>query len=371
MRRRFSLIACLACLASVRPLLAQVADTVSAPLLQNQYDLSADGRAFLLKEAAQASFFMLGELHGENEIPALIREIWPPMWQAGYRHVGAEISPWAAARLERPSRSASEPIRALWSQEEATFVASFNRGRALVLWGCDMEEAQPHLPIRDLAAVNPGNRAMQAAAEATRAGYTRRLAPELLERFRRATGVKDLLVGGLSLRDSIVRTLEIEVDRLDPQTRLAASLRREALMKELFHRQWQKSGRPRVLLRFGRNHLHRGYDRRGVPTLGNFVAELAVAHGVQGFNVAAFAAGGKIFLGGPLLDADERKDDPAFEFLASVARYPATVFDLRPLRPLLHRIPEGKRSRVETSLVYWADSYDAVLCYREVTPLPH
>ena len=29
-----------------------------------------------------------------------------------------------------------------------------------------MEEAQPHLPIRDLAAVNPENRAMQAAAEA-------------------------------------------------------------------------------------------------------------------------------------------------------------------------------------------------------------
>jgi hypothetical protein len=328
MRRRFSLIACLACLASVRPLLAQVADTVSAPLLQNQYDLSADGRAFLLKEAAQASFFMLGELHGE--ISALIREIWPPMWQAGYRHVAAEFSPWAAARLERPSRSATEPIRALWSQEEATFVASFNRGRAPVLWGCDMEEAQPHLPIRDLAAVNPGNRAMQAAAEATRADYTRRLAPELLERFRGATGVKDLLVGGLSLRDSIVKTLEIEVDRLDPQTRLAASLRREALMKELFHRQWQKSGRPRVLLRFGRNHLHRGYDRRGVPTLGNFVAELAVAHGVQGFNLAAFAAG-----------------------------------------PLLHRIPEGKRSPVETSLAYWADSYDAVLCYREVTPRPH
>src|SRR3989442_9012640 len=145
MRRRFSLIACLACLASVRPLLAQVADTVSAPLLQNQYDLSADGRAFLLKEAAQASFFMLGELHGENEIPALIREIWPPMWQAGYRHVAAEISPCAANRLEFRPHGAAEPIRTLWSQAEATFVASFNKGPGSVLWGCDMEEAQPHL----------------------------------------------------------------------------------------------------------------------------------------------------------------------------------------------------------------------------------
>ena len=84
-----------------------------------------------------------------------------------------------------------------------------------------------------------------------------------------------------------------------------------------------------------------------------------------------FAAGGKIFLGGPLLDWDERKDDPAFEFLASLAHYPATVFDLRPVRQALHRVPESKRSQVETSLVYWADSYDAILCYREVTPMQH
>ena len=49
---------------------------------------------------------------------------------------------------------------------------------------------------------------------------------------------------------------------------------------------------------FGRNHLHRGIDRRGVSTLGNFIAELAVAEGSASFNVALFAAGGKIALGG-------------------------------------------------------------------------
>ena len=87
--------------------------------------------------------------------------------------------------------------------------------------------------------------------------------------------------------------------------------------------------------------------------------------------MATFATGGKIFWQGQLLDWDERKDDPAFEFLASLARYPATVFDLRPVRQELHRIPESKRSRVEISLVYWADSYDAILCYREVTPIQH
>jgi hypothetical protein len=106
-----------------------------------------------------------------------------------------------------------------------------------------------------------------------------------------------------------------------------------------------------------------------VSTLGNFVAELAAAEGLQAFNVAAFGGGGKIRLGGPATDFDERGDDPAFAYLASIARYPVTVIDLRPMRPLLHRLPEDKRSAVERSLMYWADSYDAIIFYREVTPL--
>jgi hypothetical protein len=347
----------------------QVVETVSEPLRRHQYDLSAEGRAFLVNEAASATFFMLGELHGENEIPALLREIWPPMWQTGYRHIAAEISPWAASRLVSRSESA-EPIRTLWSEAEATFVSSFNKDRGSVLWGCDMDEAQPNLLIRVLAAANPKNQAVQSAAEMTKSGYQRSMAPELLRRLQEATAVKDLSIRGLSLRSGIVRALEIEVDRLSTDSRLRASMRREALMKELFYQHWQRSAKPRVLLRFGRNHLHRGYDRRGVSTLGNFVAELAAAQGLHTFNLAAFAAGGKIFLG-QLLDADERNDDPAFEFLASLACCPATVFDLRPIRQALHRIPERKRSPIESSLVYWVDSYDAILCYREVTPIPH
>ena len=85
--------------------------------------------------------------------------------------------------------------------------------------------------------------------------------------------------------------------------------------------------------------------------------------------MAAFAAGGQGFLAGTAFDADERQEDPAFELLASVARYPATVFDLRRLRSILHQIPERDGSSVQKSLIYWADSYDAIICYREVTPL--
>jgi hypothetical protein len=121
-------------------------------------------------------------------------------------------------------------------------------------------------------------------------------------------------------------------------------------------------------VRFGRNHLHRGYDRRGVSTLGNFLAELAVVEGIESFHLAAFGAGGQVYLRSKTVDADERQDDPAFALLASLARYPETVFDLRPMRAILHRMPEGDRSPALKSLVYWADSYDAIICYRQVSP---
>jgi hypothetical protein len=237
-----------------------------------------------------------------------------------------------------------------------------------VLWGCDIEETQPQFLVRELAAANPGNKNLSMALDVVRNGYQRRMAPGLLQLVQGSRAVKDRSIGGVSLRDSLIETLEVESHRFSGSS-LTASLRREGVMKALFYNHWLSGKKPKVFLRFGRNHLHRGIDRRGTSTLGNFVAELATAEGVQVFNVAAFSGGGKIRLLGPPFDFDERSDDPAFSYLASIARYPATVFDLRPLRQPLHKLTESERSTVEASLVYWADSYDAIIYYREVTPL--
>jgi hypothetical protein len=189
----------------------QVVDAVAGPLREHQYDLATKGSTFLEEEAAKAAFFMIGELHGDNEIPALIRAIWPAMWKAGYRHIAAELSPWAANRLEfdpnAPQRSFS------WTRSDVSFVAAHRQGANAVLWGCDMEEARPHLLLQELAAANPRNQELQSAAELTKDGYRRATAPKLLEHVRKAGEIKDLLAGGVSLRSSIIRTLEIEVDR--------------------------------------------------------------------------------------------------------------------------------------------------------------
>src|SRR5439155_17310516 len=101
-----------------------------------------------------------------------------------------------------------------------------------------------------------------------------------------------------------------EKNRLDADTKMIAQNERERLMKEQFLKHFRRgsaAGTPsKVLLRFGRNHLPRGYDARGISTLGNFIAEFAVGEGRKTFNVGAFGAGGKATLHGDTWDADER-----------------------------------------------------------------
>jgi hypothetical protein len=318
-----------------------------------QYNLNTDGRAFLLNEARTASFFLLGELHGENEIPALLHALWPEMRRAGYAHVAAEVSPWAAGELQ--SGPADKPFGlSLWQRSDALFI----RGSGGDIWGCDIEEGQPDRLIASLLAAHPNNPALRQLAAITKTGYRRKEAPQLLQLAKQAED------------EDLLDTVRVEALRSDPNRRYEASVERENIMKKNFARHLAASpAGDKVLLRFGRNHLHRGYDARGVSTLGNFAAELATSKGLQTFNVAAFAAGGKEHLNGETFDADERNDEAAFRYLAGFAKYPATVFDFRPLRPALHRIPPSKRTALQTNLIYWADSYDAIICYRTVTPL--
>jgi hypothetical protein len=327
-------------LAAVAFTAADQTEPSAAELLKtHQYDLAGEGKALLEKEAKSASFFLIGGLHGDRETPALVDSLWPTI---GYGYLAAEMSPWAASRHKAPH------VR-----------------------GSDVEEIQPHSLVRALAEANPRNRALQSMVQLTKDGYKRDLAPQLMELARTMGDVKDATPGGISLAQQVLRTLEVEVERFNRKgnDRIAASVRRETVMKEFFLAHYRSAGgKPKVMTVFGQNHLHRGIDHRGVSTLGNFIAELAIAEGVKSFHVVLFAAGGKINYFG-IRDIDQRKDDPAFGVFAAAARYPATVFDLRPIRRALHQIPLEKLTATDAGLLYWADSYDAMVCYREVTPL--
>lgn len=344
-------------------------EAIRAELISHATTLETSGKEILLKEAREHQYFLLGELHGETEIPQLLSALWPALWEAGYRHVAAEVSPWAATHLQRNVADDPIPVPGLWTREQAAIVNRLAPANRPVLWGCDIEELQPDQLIRQVAQLNPEDPGLRRMAALVSKGYARNLAPTLLEIARSEHPVHDANIGGASLWTSTLRTLEVEALRFDRSTRYEASKTRELVMKTLFLQHSEQEPDGKVLFRFGRNHLHRGYDARGISTLGNFLVEWALSHGQSVVNVGAFAAGGKEHLVGNTFDADERQDEATFALLAGLAGKKATVFDLRSFRPRLHSIPAQKRTPLEANLIYWADSYDFLLCYPSVTPL--
>jgi hypothetical protein len=326
------------------------------------------GETLLLKQVLQHDYFLLGELHGEVEIPKLLADLWPSLWRDGYRHVAAEVSPWAAAHLRQSAADDPTPVPGLWNRAQAAAIGRFAPGKS-VLWGCDIEEEQPDRLIRQLAVLNPDDARLESMLDLVADGYSPKHASELLHLAESGRPAHDAVVGGESMWTSLLDTLRVEALRANPGTRYAASDARERVMKELLISHSRQEPGGKLLLRFGRNHLHRGYDARGISTLGNFVSEWAIAQGKSVFNVGVFAGGGEEHLAGKTFTADERQDEPTFAMLAELAGENATIFDLRALRPMLHSIPSEARTTLEVNLAYWADSYDFLLCYPRVSPL--
>jgi hypothetical protein len=337
-------------------------------LVKHATPLKSGGEDVLFKEAEEHQYVLLGELHGETEIPQLLSDLWPRLWKANYRHIAAEVSPWAATHLERPATDDTIPVPGLWTRQQAADLRRVAAPQQSVLWGCDIEEVQPDQLIRQETLLNPTDTGLHNMQEIVSHGYARKLAPELLRVANSEHPAHDAQIGGVSLWESVLDTLKVEALRSDPRTRYAASSEREQVMKELFLRHRRQAPQGKVLLRFGRNHLHRGLDARGISTLGNFVAEWALAQGQSVVNVGVFAAGGKEHLAGQTFEADERRDESTFTLLAGISGSVATLYDMRQLRPMLHAIPAEKRTPLESNLIYWADSYDYLLCYPSVSP---
>jgi len=346
---------------------------ISDILKANEYDLPNAGKTFILKEAHNASFLLLGELHGEKEIPDLIYSLWAGLQKNGFNHIAAEISPWAARKLEFGINDDSLKIEGLWTNRQAK---RLHINKATVenptIWGCDMEEISLDGELNALAKINDNDGMIIKVKSIISNGHSIEKAASILKLIKNSRPPHDSMIDGISLFGNIKSSLVIDSLRALPETKLKAQITRENLMKTYFLKRYfslSNHDEKRVFVRFGRNHLHKGFDDRGLSTLGNFINEFAFAKGLKCFNIAAFAAGGKCKLLGDTFDADETQDDIAFDFLSKQALYDATIFDLRPLRIQLHNIASENRTELDKRLLYWADSYDAIIFYKKVEPV--
>src|SRR5207245_11623320 len=95
------------------------------------------------------------------------------------------------------------------------------------IWGGVIEQTQRQLLIAELASLNPSDRNLKRMQELTKDGYNRKMAPDLLKLAEQSKAGLDTVLNDVSLRQSLVETLEVEKNRLGTDTKMIAQNERE------------------------------------------------------------------------------------------------------------------------------------------------
>jgi len=353
-------------------------------LVQNRYRiefregrLSGPGAELLDALIAESHFVLIGEEHGVAEIPDFAGAVCQGAARHGYRTMAIETSPRIAAELQRWTTSGDGRARLLEFtrtfpntipfydiEEEYALLGQCARafGEPFRLWGLDQEFlGSADFLLSRIIETRPGKEA------AAMAEHLLKRSRDADARARQTGSVNDLYAVSasrddlLNLRrllddqgaaearlwmDALIRTHEIYNKRVNGAP-YDSDLSRALLMKETFARYYASASDPaglgpKVLLKFGANHMYRGANFRLIHDLGNYVAEIAAGRGLKSLHVLVLAARGTQLrftrVGAPyeakmfrLGDGDSPLEalKPAVDSLFSEGW---TLFDLRPIR---------------------------------------
>lgn len=396
----FAVTAAICCTASAPPALSAQEDTVLHRLLaEHSYPVhlsagvpSGPGWELLLREGRKADFFMLGEAHGVATIPVLTRYLFAQLVPVGYERLVIEVSPRQAAELEQRIRTEPDSL-VPWAmrqgmripfyswKEEAELlraaVAAVPKTQT-VLWGLDQEFAgsseAAFVRLGELARTPEQRRLakeFRGRAERGFAGMKGGAEPPFLAAAQEADfqRLRQGFVGNAQAID-LIRELEQSADiyqSFRARRVYYSNDTRERLMKRNFvaylnHLPRQGANAPKMLFKFGADHLFRGQKETKNLSLGNFLSELAISRGKESFNVLALPGAGswrEIPQSGQpkRVPNDALASDDLEPLRQHVGPGGWTVIDLRPLRDPLLR----KQIRVadEFARIIWG--YDAVV----------
>lgn len=280
--------------------------------------LSGPGATWLLQQAADAQFFMIGEQHATADIALLSSALYRKLNGLGFTHAAIEVGPWSTRIAERMLRDGDAFERYLtkddqmltfpflFFKEEVEFartVIALSEAGSDVLWGVDQEFVAGARPLLDhLATLARTHTEKQAVA-----GAQALAAANLMLLGRGDDAEWQSLIDAFSESESaearhLVGDIVISRRIYAPFTGRGGSVysaneERERYMKTWFQghlqRELNASGKtPKVFLKFGANHVAYGHSPTHVITLGTFVNELAWAHGQRAFNVHLDCRGG-------------------------------------------------------------------------------
>lgn len=372
-------------------------------------NLTGDGARFLLDEARSSQFFMIGEDHGIADLPLFTAAIFHSLKADGYQYFATETGPLTARYLEKMAREAD------WEKEFANFnqlypfglpfynwkeeawmaesIVKGSRAKGPVLWGLDQEfVGSAAFHFKRLVELAPNAQAKLVATE-----YYAKTEKEFDEIVKNKNP-------GLAFMSSAKTEdfdrLDTAFERSGPEAKLIlaqmrvsyeiylknsqrkgydSNLQRSILMKKHFMEYYDRAlklGRtqPKVLFKFGANHVKRGRNYTNVYDIGNFISEFADIKNSRSFHLLVLPLGGAKNNYFPFVGnvADKQKkidgtdgggilDTRVFSDLKNGNEW--FVVDLRPLRSQVHR---GKPAQPPKGFADVVWGFDAILLMPEV-----
>jgi len=360
------------------------------------------GWDLLVQEARDARFTLIGEEHGVAETAQFSAALFNALRGSGYSRIAVELSPIIAQDIEAAARRNSlQGIADFFAvpgafgvvyelREEAQFLAAVINTAPRserVLWGLDREIFSDRYLISKLEARAPRRaresftRLKEASTNAW-ARHQQNPTPENLFIFSQDPAVVSAVRAAWPNpdreSDTILRTLEesLAINAAARTGSAWASSQRRA--------QWNRSNlaarlreerrlgaAPKIMLKFGYNHMIRGANYFNVFDLGAMTDEVASLEGGRAFHILVLPGpGSRQAVFGPGRSFVPVSSDEFDEFRAGDQRLTRVlsnanatgheVIDLRALRPLAMRGLEGWNPDVVRTI----HGYDAAVIWK-------
>ena len=357
------------------------------------------GWDWLVQQARDARFTLIGEEHGVAETAQLSAALFKALRGSGYTRMAIELSPIIAQDIEIAARRSgfqgilsfyAEPNT--WSpmylREEAQFLASvINAGpkNERVLWGFDREIFSDRYLISRLEPRVP-RRAKQSFTrlkEASTNSWAQREknpGPPFL--FTQDPAIVSAVRADWPNpdreSDTILRTLE-ESLAINAVARTGtawdSSERRAQWMRNnLAERLREERGRgtqPKVMMKFGYNHMIRGANYVNIFDVGSMTDEVAALNGGRAFHILVLPGPGSrqavlgpgrsfVSVSSDEFDEFQTGDQRVTRVLSNANATGHEVIDLRALRPLAMRGLEAWNPDVVRTI----HGYDAAVIWK-------
>jgi hypothetical protein len=357
------------------------------------------GWDWLVQEARNARFTLIGEEHGVAETAQFSAALFNALRGSGYNRMAIELSPIIAQDIEAAARrnglqgildfyARPDTWSPMYLREEAQFLATVIGAapkNQRVLWGLDREifsdrylisRLEPRVPQR----AKESFVRMKEASTSAFAQQQKNPGPPFL--FTQSPDVVSAVRADWPNpdreSDTILRTLE-ESLAINAVARTGtawdSSERRAQWMRNnLAARLREERGRespPKVIMKFGYNHMIRGANYVNIFDVGTMADEVAALSGGRAFHIIVLPGpGSRQAVLGPGRSFVSVSSDEFDEFRAGDQRLTRVlsnanatgheVIDLRALRPLAMRGLEGWNPDVVRTI----HGYDAAVIWK-------